>query len=137
MADIPEGFKPADFSGRFLAHAGPYYIKRGENCWLLGVRLNEEHGNYIDIAHGGVLSTLADVALSMQVYVSEKPYPTVTTTSLTTNFIAPARVGDWLLAESSIEHLGKRTAHVSGRITCEDKVLATMTGVFNIFREKQ
>jgi acyl-coenzyme A thioesterase 13 len=129
-----EGFEPADFSGAYLKDGGPYYIKKGEAGWLVGLRLAERHTNYIDIAHGGVLSTLADVALSYQVYLIETPNPVVTTTTLTTNFLNAAKLGDWLIADASIDKLGKRSAHVHGAIRCEGVVLATMSGVFGIFR---
>ena len=134
MSNIPEGFKPADFKGPYLLQGGPYYIKRDGEGWLVGLEVQDKHANYIDIAHGGVLSTLADVALSLQVYLSEQPNPTVTTSSLTTNFLSPAKVGDWLQASAEIDRLGKRTAHVHGRIAARGEVLATMSGVFAIRR---
>jgi uncharacterized protein (TIGR00369 family) len=133
----PEGFEPADFSGAYLKNGGPYYIKKGEHGWLVGLRVAPGHTNYIDIAHGGVISTLADVALSLQVYLSERPNPAVTTTTLTTNFLAPGRLGDWLVADGIIDRQGKRVAHVHGSICCGDRLLATMSGVFNIHRPNQ
>ena len=135
MIDIAaQGFVPANFTGAYLQNGGPYYTKKGERGWLVGLRVAEGHTNYIDIAHGGVLSTLADVALSLQVYLSEQPNPAVTTTSLTTNFIAPGRLDDWLVADATIDRLGKRVAHVHGHIHCGEQRLASMSGVFNIRR---
>ena len=131
---IPEGFKPANFTGRFLAHNGPFYTCRDGDAYLVGLEITEDHINYIDMAHGGVISMLADVALSMQVYLSERPNPSVTTTSLTVNFLAAANLGDWLVVESTIDRLGKRTAHVHGAIKRGDDVLATASGVFAIYR---
>ena len=132
--DIPAGFQPAQFNGPYLQQGGTYYVRSTDACYEIGLRVGEQHINYIDIAHGGVLSTLADVALSFQVYLRERPNPTVTTASLTTNFLAAARLGDWLVASAVIDRNGKRTAHVSGRICREDEILATMTGVFNVRR---
>ena len=136
MSDIQQGFKPAEFHGVFLEQNGPFYVKKTDACWLVGLSIEEHHANYLAIAHGGVISTLSDVALSLQPFYSEKPNPPVTTTSLTINFIAPAKIGDWLVAETQIDHMGKRTAHVSGKIFRDDVILATMSGVFNIFRGK-
>jgi uncharacterized protein (TIGR00369 family) len=134
MDDIPGGFKPAQFNGEFLLRGGPYFVRKRGDAWDVGLRIAEQHINYIDIAHGGALSTLADVALSLQVYRSERPSPAVTTTSLTVNFLDAAKLGDWLEAEASIDRLGKRTAHVHGSIRSGERLLATMSGVFNIFR---
>lgn len=136
MSEIPAGFKPARFNGPYLQRGGPYYVRAVDGCHEVGLQVGDAHINYIDIAHGGVLSTLADVALSFQVYLSERPNPAVTTVSLTTNFLAPARRGDWLVASTRIDRLGKRSAHVSGRICCGEQTLATMSGVFNLRRTR-
>ena len=134
---IPAGFKPAGFRGRYLKDGGPYYLKNEARRWIVGLSVAEQHINYIDIAHGGVLTTLADVALSLQVYLSEQPNPNVTTSSLTVNFMAAAKQGDWLEARATIDRLGKRTAHVHGSIRCGQRVLATASGVFGIYRGTQ
>jgi uncharacterized protein (TIGR00369 family) len=136
MKDIPEGFRKADFSGNFLLRNGPYYLRREEGAWLVAQRVEEHHVNYLGIAHGGMLSTLADVALSAQPYLSEQPNPAVTTTTLTTNFLAPARLGDWLVARARIARLGKHTAHVQGAVYRADEMLVTMSGVFAIRRSR-
>jgi acyl-coenzyme A thioesterase 13 len=134
VTDVPQGFQPAGFDGNYLRQGGPYYVKKAGDCVQVALRIAAQHTNYIDIAHGGVLSTLADVALSYQVYLIETPNPVVTTTTLTTNFLNAAKLDDWLIADASIDKIGKRSAHVHGSIRCEGVVLATMSGVFGIFR---
>lgn len=134
MNNIPDGFKLAEFSGGFLERNGPYYIKRKGERWLIGQRVDKQHVNYLGIAHGGMLSTLADVALSSQPYLGEQPRPSVTTTSMTTNFLLAAKLGDWIVADTTIDRQSKRTAHVRGVITRGDEVLLTMSGVYGIYR---
>jgi acyl-coenzyme A thioesterase 13 len=131
---IPEGYRPSGFKGTYLAHVGPYYVKPTENGINVGLRITDTHINYVDIAHGGVLATLADVALSLQAHRAEDPPLNATTISLNTNFLGPAKLGDWLEAESQIDRMGKRVCYASGRIRSGDKVIMTMTGVFNIMR---
>jgi acyl-coenzyme A thioesterase 13 len=131
---IPAGFKSAGFTGSYLQDGGPYHVKEEDGGLIVGLRIAPKHINYIDVAHGGVLTTLADIALSLQVYRSEQPNPTVTTTSLTVNFMQAAKVGDWLEGRATIDRLGKRTAHVHGVIQCGGRVLATASGVFGIYR---
>ena len=134
MTDVPEGFRQADFNGNFLLNNGPYFLRRSEAGWLVGQRVEERHVNYLGIAHGGMLCTLADVAMSAQPYLNEQPNPAVTTTTMTTNFIAPAKLGDWLVADARTTRMGKRSAHVQGVIRRDDDVLVTMSGVFSIYR---
>ena len=132
--DVPPGFKPATFSGQFLIDAGPYFLKRDGATMLVGIRVRDSHVNYVGVAHGGVLATLADVALSLQPHLLDPAGLPVTTVSLSTNFLGAAKLGEWLEAAATIDRVGKRIAFTSGRITCGDRVLMTMTGVFNLLR---
>lgn len=131
---IPPGFSPANFSPGFLDHGGPYYLKKGANGWTVGCLISPHHMNYQDRAHGGVLTTLADVALSWSVYSSETPPLVVSTVSLTTNFLGGVRLGDWVEANSQIDRIGKTLAYVHGSISVADRLVMTMNGVFNIVR---
>ena len=134
MSDIPEGFEESGFKGRYLGHVGPYFLKHTDSNILVGLRMEDKHINYVDIAHGGVLTTLADVSLSLQVHRSETPPLNVTTISLNTSFLGPAKLGDWLIADAHIDRMGKRIAYTSGEIRAGDRTIMTMTGVFNILR---
>jgi len=132
--DIPAGFELSGFTGRYLEEGGPFYLKQESDSCAVGLRISEQHINYIDIAHGGVITTLADIALSLQPYQSETPHPTITTTSLTVNFMSGANLGDWLEARATIDRMSKRTAHVHGSIRCGERLIATASGIFGIYR---
>lgn len=131
---IPPGFEPSGFTGGYLGHVGPYYIKPSDGGFIVGLRIEDHHINYVGLAHGGVLTTLADVALSLQVHRSEDPPLPITTVSLTTHFLAGAKRGDWLEATGRIDRMGRRLAYTSGRITRDGTTIMTMSGVFNILR---
>ena len=133
--NIPAGFGRAKFSSPFLDMAGPYYERQGEGCIIVATRINQGHINHIKVAHGGVLGTLADVALSYQVHRAEKPALPVATMNLNTNYLAAARLGDWVEAYARIDRISKRTAYCSGRIICGEEVLMTMSAVFAILRK--
>lgn len=125
------GFTAANFSAGFLDHGGPYWIGGSEGAPLIGLRIAEHHLNYIDIAHGGVVATLADVAMSYIVHASAVPRLAVSTATLTVNFLAGVKLGDWLVAEPRIDRMGRSLAHVSGTIRRGGEEVATMTGVFS------
>jgi uncharacterized protein (TIGR00369 family) len=72
--------------------------------------------NYQDAAHGGVIATFADVALSHAIYDAERPRLAPATVTLTVNYLAAARLGDWLEARAQIDRLGRRTAYASSSI---------------------
>lgn len=111
-------------------------MKRAGEVHIVGLRIDEKHINYMDIAHGGVLTTLADVALSFQVHNSERPPLNVATVSLSTHFLSAAKLGDWLEAHCAIDRKGKRLAYVSGSIVRGEYPLMTMSGVFTIIRPR-
>lgn len=135
MADleltIPDGFRPANFDIPFLSEAGPYYVKQHEDGhYLVGCHIRPPQVNYIGIAHGGVLTTLADVALSYQAFRHTNPPTKVATISLTTNFLAGARLGDWVVAECRIDRVGKQMTYVRGAIFVGERIILTATAVF-------
>lgn len=132
---IPEGFLPAQFTPGFLDHGGPYFLCLKEGApQIVGLRIKPHHINYQDAAHGGVVSTLADVALSYAVYNAERPRLRPSTITLGVNYLHGAKLGDWLEAHVRIDRLGGRTAYTSGEIRRGEEPIATMTGVFAIRR---
>lgn len=129
--DIPSGFEPAGFTPGFLDHGGPYYLGAPEDgVRVVGLRIVPHHINYQDAAHGGVISTFADVALSHAVYDAERPRLAPSTVTLTVNYLSAAKLGDWLEARVRIDRLGGRTAYTSGGIWRGAEQIATMSGVF-------
>jgi uncharacterized protein (TIGR00369 family) len=130
--EVPDGFVPARFSPGFLEVSGPYFLKRDADSTIIGCRIVPQHMNYIDVAHGGVLATLADVALSFVLYDSSKQKMPVSTVSMTTNFLGGAKLGDWVEASAIIDRIGKRLAYVHGHIQSGDRMLMTMNGVYSI-----
>lgn len=132
--DPPAGFKPANFSPGFLDRGGPYWLGKSGDRTIVGLRIDEGHLNYQDVAHGGVLTTFADVALSYALFASENPPLPVATATLTVNFLGAARLGDWLEAEARIDRIGKRLGYASGAIRCGGETVATMSGVFSVLR---
>lgn len=128
---IPEGFERADFTPGFLDHGGPYYLGAAlDGVRVVGLLVCPHHINYQEAAHGGVISTFADVALSHAVYDAERPRLAPSTVTLNVNYLAGARLGDWLEARVRIDRLGGRTGYTSGGIWRGEEQVATMSGVF-------
>ena len=128
---IPQGFARADFTPGFLDHGGPYYLGPSlDGVRVIGLAVCPHHINYQDAAHGGVISTFADVALAHAVYDAERPRLAPSTVTLTVNYLAGARLGDWLEARVRIDRLGGRTGYTSGSIWRGAEQIATMSGVF-------
>ena len=60
----PEGFRPLFRTSPFLEHNGPFfYRENADGTFLVGLRIQPKHANARDIAHGGILMTMCDIAL--------------------------------------------------------------------------
>lgn len=133
---VPDGFVPSQFSPGFLDVSGPYFLKREAGSTIIGCRMSAQHMNYLGVAHGGVLATLADVALSFALYDSIAAKMPVSTVSMTTNFLGAAKLGEWVEAIATIDRIGKNLAYVHGSINNGERTLMTMSGVFSIIQPK-
>jgi acyl-coenzyme A thioesterase PaaI-like protein len=98
--DVPKNFRPiAELrTSPFLDRVGPLFFEWRGKKLVLGLRIDPSHANARGTAHGGLLLTLADVALGYQMALSQEPPIRATTISMSADFIGGAAVGDWLEA---------------------------------------
>lgn len=95
----------------------------GDDYAIMEVTVDERHSNYFGGAHGGLLATLVDTVC----FFPRPLLPAgrlVTTVNLNVNYLKAAQMGDRLVARAQIEHLGRRTANLTVRITdSQDRLL--------------
>lgn len=107
----PEGFIRIDFDrGRpdptFNTHIGNLYAKRGEKGtrdeFVMGFRVQPHMCNPAGGLHGGMMMSVADLVGTMgggTLVGLRKFLPTV---NMTFDFVAPARVGDWVEGRAEV-----------------------------------
>ena len=61
--DIPEGFRAVTVGGPFMAHTGPLYARWTGERLQLGFRVEHRHTNPLNICHGGMMASFADMLL--------------------------------------------------------------------------
>lgn len=91
--------------------------------------------NFNDSLHGGAIASLMDVAISatLRSVFTES----ITTVSLTTNFINPAQYGKVVYATASIVCSKSRIQYVDSKVVDEDGlIIANGVGVFSIIKPK-
>ncbi len=78
--NVPEGFQPLFRSSPLLDLLGPFFCRHdAQRQLVVALRIDEKHCNHGGTAHGGLLSTLADVGLGYAMAFSrEPPQPMVT-----------------------------------------------------------
>lgn len=103
---------------------------------MLGMRVAEKHCNARGGLHGGILATLADVALGYAMATSTNPPRSLATSSLTVDFVGGATVGDWLETETDIQKLGGRFGFANCYIVVNGSRIARASGVFTVTSTK-
>lgn len=132
MNDIPEGFGPMPRTSSFLDLVGPLHCRPEGAGLLLGIRVETRHANSRGIAHGGLLTTLADLALGYNCARMLGPDRHLATVSITIDFAAVASIGDWLLARCDVQQTGRRLAFANCYLSVEQRRIARASGIFSV-----
>lgn len=132
--DPPSGYAVVARRSGFLDLVGPLYVDETDRrAPVHGLRVGERHANSRGGgAHGGVLTTLADVALGYGAVAAHGEPVALVTASLTVNYTGAARVGEWLEARTTLTRMGSRLAFASCEITTDGRPVASCTGVFSV-----
>ena len=132
MSDVPEGFEPIFRSSPYLDLLGPVYSKHSDGGLRVGLRSEKKHCNARDSVHGGVFSSLADIALGYNAaFQSKEPVPMVTA-SLTIDYAGSAKLGDWIEIEVDVQKVGRNMAFANCYFFVGSKRIARASGVFNV-----
>ncbi len=131
--NIPaEGFEPIFRSSPFLDLLGPIYNKKNDNALVIGLQVEQKHCNARNLLHGGVFSSLADIALGYNA-AFQGPTPTpLITASLTIDYAGSAKLGDWLEIHTDVQKVGKTMAFANCYFSVNSKRIARASGVFSV-----
>jgi uncharacterized protein (TIGR00369 family) len=128
--DIPSEFRPLFRTSPVLELIGPLYC-RGEGIDLVtGMRAEAKHCNARGTVHGGMLATLADVALGYAMAFASTPPASLVTANLTLDFAGTAKIGDWLEARVDVQKRGSRLSFANCYITVEEQRIVRASAVF-------
>lgn len=137
--DIPAGWHELDFSGcfdhldtHFTDHVGPLFVRGAEGARQLGFRVEPHMCNPAGICHGGMLMTVMDVALAFGLHNVMVAHSFTPSVSFNFDFLAPGKLGDFLICESEVTRHTKSTGFVSGRLVGSDGPVITGSGIFKI-----
>ena len=129
-SDVPEGFVPLFRTSPFQDTLGPLFYRRTKASFVVGLRIASKHANARGNAHGGLLLTLADIALGYTAEASSDPPLALTTVNITGDFTGPAQVGDWLLAEVDIQKIGRRLVFANAYLVVGEERIARVSAIF-------
>ncbi|MCZ6863343.1 MAG: PaaI family thioesterase [Alphaproteobacteria bacterium] len=135
MADIPQGFEKLTRKSPFLEPIGPIYRKEDPPTLILGLRIEERHTNARGFVHGGLISTISDIALGYALQLHDTPPDSGVTVSLTTDLFGTAKIGDWLEVRAVAKRVGGNLAFSSADVTANDQPVAQARAVFKVSRK--
>ena len=124
----PPGFVLSERSSPYTAMIGPLYDLPGDPDHRRGFRVLDGHINNAGIIHGGMMMSFADTLLARAVGNSGAG-PAVTL-HMTTDFIGPAHLGDWVEGTATIMRQTRTLVFVEGEIRTRKRLLMTAKGVF-------
>ena len=96
METIPDTFAPIFRSSPFLELLGPIYSSDTDSGTKIGFMAKEKHCNARGVVHGGVLTSLADIALGYNAAFGQQPPVPMVTANLTVDYAGSARLDDWM-----------------------------------------
>src|SRR5512135_2657321 len=134
---IPDGFEPIQRikPGTFAALAGPFYWRRGDGGVSVGLRIEAHHCNTRGTCHGGLLATLADIALGYSCAAAGEAAgqgSNFVTIDLSVEYLAGARAGQWIQSEVRVLNAGSRTAAAQGFLVADGRPIARMSANFRL-----
>ena len=130
QADIPAGFAPIFRTSPFLETIGPLYSVGSGATLMIGMRVQEKHTNARGTLHGGVLASIADVALGYGLATSTSTPTSMVTASLSVDFAGSAKAGDWVETSIDIQKVGSRMAFANVYFSVGNERIARASGVF-------
>lgn len=133
--EIPQGYVPLEWRRGFVRQIGPLYRRQQGEGYTMAFRVEDHHTNGMSNAHGGMLMSFADMAWGHVVSVETSSY--WVTVRLTLDFLASARLGDWVEGASEVLSSEDNLYLVRGRIWTGDRLLITGTGVFKPIQRRE
>jgi acyl-coenzyme A thioesterase 13 len=128
--EVEPGFSPLPRQSPYVSNAvGPLFQRREAERLIVGLRVTERHANARGLAHGGLLSTVADIALGHALRADTRDSVPVTV-GITIDFLSPVRIGTWLEVHTAIHRIGARLGFSSAELRVHEQLVARAIGTF-------
>lgn len=130
MSDVPDGFRLIPRLSPFNALVGPLYERRDAQRVSIGLRIEEKHTNSRGICHGGVLATLADLALGYAMLAQTGSDRAFLTAQLSIDYAGSAKLADWVESDVEVQRVGARLAFANGYLVASGKRVVRASALF-------
>ena len=133
---VPAGFVPNTRPSPVTDVWEPLYEMTTPMAIVLGLHLRAAHTNRRGLIHGGVIAALADKAMghSCGHKIGAALYSLVTV-SLSLDYIASAKIGQWLTVESDVIKTGKTLCFTQCLVKADGEVIARGNASFRVVKK--
>lgn len=128
--DPPDGFRPIAPREGFHLLMGQFYGRMEGGVLVVAFRCSPRHMNSHGACHGGMLASFADFAAYSVRHAAGLPDTSIPTVSLTTEYLRPVRLGDWVEARMELTKRGRTLLFSRITGTVDGKAVFTSTGIF-------
>lgn len=127
---LAAGWKRLPAEG-YPATIGPFLARRQGATWRYGFTVEARHLNMGGVTHGGMLMSFADDVLGMTVWEAAGRRP-CTTVQLSTQFVAPARLGEFVEGVAEVLRTTRSLVFVRGLVAVGERAVVHADGVWKI-----
>lgn len=125
-----EGYSLWPNPSPFVKGLGPLFVRPQGEHLAFRIRIRPEHANSGGHAHGGFISTLADIWLGYNVNHLLPKAARFVTSNLSISFLRIGALGQILDSQIDRIKIGSKLHHASGVILCDGKDVAAMSATF-------
>lgn len=129
---VPPGFEPHFRHSPLTDPWEPLYSRRSENAVILGLRVAPPHTNARGLAHGGLISALADNAMGLSCVRQLGGAPGLLTVGLSVDFLGVAKLGQWLEFDTVFTKLGTTLCFAQAFVTADGAPCARANATFRV-----
>lgn len=128
-AAIPAGFTALPLPEGFAAVNGPFWGRRDGEGVLLGFLVELRHCNPLNISHGGMLMTFADMTLAFAANWALGGKSFVPTINLNCDFLSGAKVGSWVEGRATVLRITGNMVFTQGLLTVGPELVMRCNGI--------
>jgi uncharacterized protein (TIGR00369 family) len=130
-SEIPDEFLPIEKPSSFGELLGPIYERKEEDgSFTRALQVEDKHTNLGGVVHGGVLMAFVDVIMGTISYRhARRPGASI---RIVSDFIAPARIGDWLEGRGEVVKATRSVVFARGHLKVEERTILTASGTYKL-----
>jgi acyl-CoA thioesterase len=122
----------------FIRELGVEFISAADGRALVALNLSSWHLNSWEVAHGGVIMSLLDVAMAVAGRSLDADAEGGVTVEMKTSFLQPAKAGTRLLVSAHAFHRSNTMAFCEGEVRdTDDRLIAKAMGTFKYRRKSE